>query len=732
MNAELQQLGNIATGMSLFSFAEELFEAAEVLLADPSYSPFSEEETKENMAATIAETIPESKFKLLPAFILPDAGSRYHEITAIAGDDKITCSDVQCWIHLSLYFTTSWLRIPISWEDVGCSKVVGNFAEEWILTPLSKMSTFDASLRYANCGMPLILDSLKMKQLSPVRKQSLLATDLESKANDLMKAAAWVKRGWISYDHHQLAKVMIPCVFDMGSCRSSHVIFKSEGGCGGFPPWNNLGTAVAACSHASRGRMLTGINGIVSEFNQLQKFETTVENTSYLQAVHLAQNNIAAFKKFVQNHEQLKNSGYDNIEISDLIRRIRGETPIPQQLLDTAIEVHPSDITLGPIISRARALGMLMTELDVQLAIISEQTVAAITGDTPMKIIYQEAETAKEDVKKMTYYILDQIANPSTADKISAAIKTQPADLMTLHENLREYYTFRAQYWEPITSFCYQGAARLFLKEDVHRHISSQDHSKLMESIFAGVGGIIKPPNRAPFIQDLDAEQQVLLAWLRDWSRSNRTFLLEFPLPVQGTDDARIVHNILRYFHQALATNAAAKLSVIVVTQDVNLLRQTTLAMQRHRATVILWFLKPLDLLKINFASDKIKSWRNTWTWNQHPCLRLIHLFSGRECFYPNPIIEQIVEAGSTHIATEYDVANIERGLYAYRLSQGQILQERGGFILTSDFLARRAKGQTLAAMPIEMVKTTTRPKTGGFRVNMDTIPKVERVHIPK
>jgi len=77
------------------------------------------------------------------------------------------------------------------------------------------MSSFEAINRYAKGhGIPIVLDPIKLKNLSCVRKQSEMERDLPSKFRNLSEAASWTNRNWPTYDLHQIALLIGVEIFD--------------------------------------------------------------------------------------------------------------------------------------------------------------------------------------------------------------------------------------------------------------------------------------------------------------------------------------------------------------------------------------------------------------------------------------------------------------------------------------------------------------------------------------
>jgi len=191
-------------------------------------------------------------------------------IRFMVGDDETITSNSLMYNVLCVLIGTFAAGIRISWSDVGFSKDFYNYAEGWIFLPPSTRSSFEAVNKYARGnGVPFVLDPVKMKNLSPVRKQSGMERDLPSKFRNLAESAAWTNLGWPTYNLHQFVLVLGIEVFDFMRSKLFPYLFHPEGGYGGSPPWGNLHTAAAAVYRYRRGSAKRGILGIMAESNDL-------------------------------------------------------------------------------------------------------------------------------------------------------------------------------------------------------------------------------------------------------------------------------------------------------------------------------------------------------------------------------------------------------------------------------------------------------------------------------
>lgn len=83
--------------------------------------------------------------------------------------------------------------MKLSLKDIGISRTIGNYAEGRILVPPTAESSFESvNRRHLREGVPFVLDGVKLKLISPVRKMSQLDLDMESKMRKVSETASWV------------------------------------------------------------------------------------------------------------------------------------------------------------------------------------------------------------------------------------------------------------------------------------------------------------------------------------------------------------------------------------------------------------------------------------------------------------------------------------------------------------------------------------------------------------
>lgn len=210
-------------------------------------------------------------------------------IKSMVGDDEVNTTNSLVYAVLCIIVGPVFSRIKISWDDVQFNKRLFNYAEGWIFLPPSRDSSFESVTRHnRGNGVPFVLDGVKFKDLSAVRKQSAMNVDLASKFKNLSQRATWTNQSWPTWNSHQFALILGLEIFDFMRSKIYPFLFGWEGGCGGAPPWHNLYTAAAACFRFRGGRAKVGIMGIMSDSNRLQQGTLKPEDAFFTKNLNLA------------------------------------------------------------------------------------------------------------------------------------------------------------------------------------------------------------------------------------------------------------------------------------------------------------------------------------------------------------------------------------------------------------------------------------------------------------
>jgi hypothetical protein len=130
-------------------------------------------------------------------------------IRSMVGDDEVTTTNSLVYAILCIVIGPQISQIIVSWEDVQFNRNLYNYAEGWVYLPPSMDSDFESVTRFnRNQGVPFVMDPVKFKDLSCVRKQSNMEEDLASKFNSLAEKAAWTHPSWPTWGLHQFALIL--------------------------------------------------------------------------------------------------------------------------------------------------------------------------------------------------------------------------------------------------------------------------------------------------------------------------------------------------------------------------------------------------------------------------------------------------------------------------------------------------------------------------------------------
>jgi hypothetical protein len=403
------------------------------------------------------------------------------------------------------------------------------------------------------------MDTIKLKQISAVRKQSQLETDFESKYKDLYKSVEWIDPDWITYDYGQMALILATCIFDFRESKTSPYLHQTEGGCGGRPPWNNLDTAMAGFQNMSHGKATQSILWIMAESNSIQQGRLKPKDAQFINASHYVQRGSIALGKIKGLSKKLQH--YTKEEKLELLEMVRDDNPIPNELKEKSIVVEPQDKLLGCAISELRKNGLVMTELDLQTEMAKRNKYSALLGDTNMGIIIKEQDDALQKSKSNGYRIL---ASMGTSESVPY--------LDDFHGIAKEYYKLRGDISD-ITAFSYAGQIRIFKARDVLDYFESQS-SSLRDEIASNL-----PVARNYRLGQKQGHEKEKIEYQIQWMESGEIkdlFEGEIP-PNVGSDDARILRKI------SMQLPKLTRVTVFVImTDDESMFKKIEIFLKKH------------------------------------------------------------------------------------------------------------------------------------------------------
>lgn len=656
------------------------------------------EETVEKLGYKLSET--EEK-------ISSEVVRKVHYIQSVVGDDEHTTSD--SWFLGILLIAVGQVlsSIRISWKDCGISHWVGNYAEGYIITPPTAEASFEAvNRRNAGSGIPFVLDPVKLKYLSPVRKQSEMELDLESKLTHLADIAGWTHPSWFTYDYHQMSLLLALVSFDFVGCRSFPFLHKTEGGCGGSPPYNNIDTAISAIHKYTRGKSTRAILGVMKETVNIHLGETKPKDSFFLKSSHLAQMGDQAWSMFTTAYQSLlKGRGISRTEALDLLHQEGGST-LPANLLECATDIAPDDVVVGTAISHLRNDGFLMTELDVKMLLNKREKERAVFGREPMRQVIRRLDEDSAKFKANHWKILSEISakSPSIRDSVQTRLGPEvDYSSAEVRNILSSYYALRSESHNLFTSFAYADVLRIFRTADVQRYL--QKDYQLLRHDFLDTAGVDVVRHKFPNETISEALRKEKIV---DWLDSDDLLgLLSKPLPAGiGPDDGRIFNSIRDQIENSQGKNFL----VILFSSDRKLARYTQAYAQKYAKgkDLNITFVLIDRNAYINLCLLGVKELREL---NEHglptaqaitrlgPMARVLHRrvpyfnYLLKEHWYlPSNVLTRIDDIvmgrglparKQFQVVMEYDIPNLERGLdlASYSRLTNTVSLHGGGFL---------------------------------------------------
>lgn len=459
-----------------------------------------------------------------------------------------------------LYTGENIIGIQLSQHDVGFSQHICNYAEGWILLPVTAGTTFRGTTMYNRTqGVPILLDTVKCKLLSPVRKQSDKETDLPSKYNQLYTAAHWVDPDWFTHDFHQLALLIATQTLDFTTSIASPILYKSEGGCGGAPPWRNIMTGYFYNYHFNRGRAKDAHAMIMAETNAVMQGFKKPQDCHVLHATRLIQADPNQFEKL---ESTLQGTNLSGVEISKLLDSIGGD-PLPLDLDLKSIEIFPADQAIGVAISKLRNEGLVMTELDVKIMFESEKKQNSITGNIPIPTIEIEEEARKRKIRQRGFKTICAIAT-------GLRYHIPETTWETYRERSIKYYQYGEQYYDHLTSLAYNGYIKVIKTLDVKNYFSNTSKRDFLADILHITRTTQGPLHRPIYTIQESLDQERVYKWLEGIKTTKD--LKDNPLPVGlASDDSRLFHQM--ELHLKTTSHCDSRI-LLIITDDKKLVRE--------------------------------------------------------------------------------------------------------------------------------------------------------------
>jgi len=474
---------------------------------------------------------------ITPELPLPSEKSLYY-CTAVKGDDECTLESTGHLGIAMIAIAESINEIQISWPDTGINDSMGNYAEEWILKPLSINTTYTNTEKYSKTeAVPWVLDTVKLKMLSPVRKQSQLEDDLESKIKYLATTARWCNPDWFTFDFHQMSIIFAFELFDFDSNIKFPFLTKEDGGLDCPVPWGNTLTVELYSNHFNRGRSRDAIKLIMHESNLVKLGKIKPNQTVCLKGIIAYRSGSDFWEKYVSVQKDLRAGNITELEIIDRLKDSL-EVNIPNDLRNGALVVDVNDITISVIIARLRSSGEILTELDLATFINEAERYNNLFNPIKsFRTLFAEQEAKFEKFKARPLELLNEIALKANIRFGSKIIKP---DQLHFEDIITSYITVQKRFQAFRTSFNNTGKVRIYRREDIRKYFDSDNYSEFAKSLF---NYTFKDLPRS--FEKLEVSPEELFKWaeIKKWLYSDSPFTSAIPIGV-CTEDARLMNEL--------------------------------------------------------------------------------------------------------------------------------------------------------------------------------------------
>lgn len=674
-------------------------------------------------------------------------------IQSVVGDDEKTTTDSQAFGPLLIVAGPIISRVKVSWKDTGISKEVGNYAEGWTIVPPTTEASFEAvNRRHQRNGVPIVLDGVKLKLASPVRKQSKLELDLESKMKKISEAASWTHPAWFTYDYHQMMIIIAQNVFDFRDARSFPYLYTSEGGCGGLPPYSNLDTVKSAIFAFHKGKAKRTIYGIMHETLECHQGRLKPSETFFLRSTHIAQLGDQAWLKYDQVYRQmLKNS--TPMDAKRQLDVLADKEALPAELLQKSAEVSPENVVIGTAISHLRHDGFIMTELDVKMFLESQKKIQALGGKIPFSQILSEIEDEKTKFKSNSWTVLGEISKLFSTEDFTSIGKLDELPLLededgheTADAIMTGYYGLRSERYAEFTSFSYTDAIRVFKTSDVEEYIQRKGNVLRSDIVTQ-----MSLPLSYRFSTDIVSERERkerILSWI---SGGDLNDLLNHPLPPGiGPDDSRIFLRVFENLSRVIEEETVHRPPVILLLSgDRRLARDLyNYARVAHpKKKWAIYTIEPMQYIGLCLTHLRAREDREDWAMKPQN-FKVWNYLALDYMDLPDQVVSDLyaqlrIKLGVRHFMPiiEYDFPNLERALEpgSYRRETNTVSIRKSGF-LRSQTLTSMSRRTSWACQPMDSIfgwddfsvtsKTTyplVKPKNFGSFFNNPVRPDLYR-----
>jgi hypothetical protein len=621
-------------------------------------------------------------------------------IGAFTGDDA-------CHFTNSMEFVRNMISIEkdmdiqISEKDTGISYDLGNFAEEWILTPLtSEMSWEDTNSIHKSEGLPWAFDSVKLKSASSIRKGG---TDSEAnsfdKISDLSQRASWAVRGWLTYHDHQLLSILGKCTLDISDGPYSPLLYPTEGGSGTVAEWGNLLNLIGLLGRYCQKKTDIGTYIIMKESNMINKGLIKPENCYSTKLLHLSQVEFSTWKKFSGLLKFHKSLGYrSELEVWEQLSDMAGE-PLPIELTEKSVVIKSESFVEGTVISRLRNLGLIMTELDVRLALNQRERYSATVQNRNVGTFIRSLQEKKEKIKARPLNIFRSLANKRVPSfDVVVDRKSIYFDFLDV---MQDYIANRVSSVLPYTAFSYRSEIRLFRSIDVLSSFPGRELGTLRKMMRG---------ESVPWIPfgTYDEGEEEKFRLLERWvNNTDITELFEKLLPLGATtDDARLYSDLTK------VKNISKDIHIlnIIVTDDIRLFRALV---NLSEVNFVIRRISVKDYVSLCLAARKGGKYK------EHYRNEFFSVLDRRTYRLP----DKTSWGNSSLSIMHYDVPNIEKSIVNMKFNGVGVTKESSGYIPVKQVLLAEQSGRNYFLQPINKVKRLIRRPA-----EMVLLPEVENI----
>ena len=452
------------------------------------------------------------------------------EISRYCGDDSSCTTNWPQFGLADIWAAEHIFGMKISKKDVHVSRVIAGYAEEWLFLPPSIWSTFDGSVQYGrNETLPFVLDTIKLKNLSTVRKQSAegMEFDLKSKFELISASANWTNPEWLSYPLHQLGQILSLALFDFGKEFRFPFLHKKDGGCGGNPPWNNVGTALCSLYWFNGGRSKATLKGVMEESVSIGRGTMPPGDSLFLRFSHLAASVDKHWERQISIFKAAK-ATFSEEEIHNLL----DTEPISDELNEMGYK-YPNEIYPRALFSKLYDDGLVITEQEVKLLVVAERRTQALRQWTPMSIFIKNEEEIKTRIKRRSLKRLDQF--------VGGWSWVERPEIENLEITLREYYTYNLEFYAMNYRFLCVPYLEIFLRSEIDPFFPEKGMVQLISTMKGRYKWV--PPHKGAYDKEFN-----------DWFAEHKWDLRDPPDGIIS-DDIRLMHDIAACINVAIITN---------------------------------------------------------------------------------------------------------------------------------------------------------------------------------